>query len=168
MPVIMDARPEKDFMNTKTSNSILRYFFIVLAIGLLIPLSSCDPQLIDDEIPFVDFEDQYLNLSLPEYQSLSFTGGYYYKNDIGVRGVILYRKSLSEVVAFERNCSFQPGDACATVEVHISTLFMQDYCCNSTFNFDGVPTGGPAWRNLRQYYTRLNGSTLTITSEVVN
>ncbi|MCK6616983.1 MAG: hypothetical protein L6Q51_05005 [Cyclobacteriaceae bacterium] len=86
----------------------------------------------------------------------------------GVRGIIVHRVNASTYRAFERNCSFQPNEACATVGVHVSTLFMEDSCCGSTFNFNGDPTGGPAWRPLRQYQTILSGNELTITDEVVD
>jgi len=45
-----------------------------------------------------------------------------------------------------------------------STLFLIDTCCNSTFDFNGFPTGGPATLPLRQYKTFLNLNLLTITS----
>lgn len=72
-------------------------------------------------------------------------------------------------MAYERNCSFRPNEACATVDAHSSGLFMIDSCCNSNFSFtDGSPTGGPAWRPLNRYRTQLSGITLTITDEVIN
>lgn len=91
-----------------------------------------------------------------------------YLNDGGVRGIILYRKSNSTYIAYERNCSFHPGDACATVDVDISGLYMIDHCCNSTFCFSsGEPTGGIAWRPLRKYATMLDTNLLTITDEII-
>jgi nitrite reductase/ring-hydroxylating ferredoxin subunit len=132
-------------------------------------LSSCEPQLVDDPIPLASFTDEVMNLYLPEYSAIRTSGGYKELNSIGVRGVIIYRVSASEFRAFERNCSFQPNDACATVNVHASGLYLTDPCCGSTFSMEmGQPTGGPAWRPLRQYRTQLNGSILTISDEVVN
>lgn len=131
----------------------------------LISLSSCEPQLIDDPIPFVPFDDFEINLNLPEYFQLKTIGGSLYVNSIGVRGVIVYRKSSNEILAFERNCSYQPANACATVEVHSSSLFLEDVCCRSHFNFDGQPSGGPAWRPLRQYITEMSGSLVVITDD---
>ena len=133
---------------------------------LLLFLISCEPDLVDDPIPFQPFPD--INIVLPNHPSLSSDGGNIVINDGGVRGIILYRKNSATYLAFERNCSYKPNDACATVDVHSSTLFMQDACCNSSFSFEGIPTGGPAWRPLQQYQTSLSGSTLTITDEIVN
>jgi hypothetical protein len=54
------------------------------------------------------------------------------------------------------------------VNIDPSSLYMIDPCCNSTFDFNtGMPSGGVAWRPLRQYRTRFNGTDLTITDEVI-
>lgn len=135
-----------------------------IAFGLL---TACTRDLSDDPIPIITFADVVINLNLPEYASLRTDGGYKELNAGGVRGIILYRVNSSTYRAFERNCSFRPNEACATVNVHNSGLYMVDPCCNSNFSFEnGLPTGGPAWRPLNKYRTQLNGSTLTITDEV--
>jgi hypothetical protein len=129
-------------------------------------LEACTPDLSDASIPFQPFTQIQINLNLPDYNSLRTNGGYKYI-DGGVRGIILYHKSGSEYFAFERNCSYHPNDACATVEVHISTLYMLDPCCNSIFDFSGKPTGGVAWRPLRQYEVLVTGTDLTITDTIL-
>ncbi len=154
-------------MIIQKTNSIIRQIFSFLIVVIAATWSGCAPDLLQDEMGIEQFDDAVLNLNLPTYQSLFRDGGYVYLNDIGARGVIVYRKSASEYLAFERNCSFQSGDACSTVEVHPSTLYMIDNCCGSTFNFSGSPSGGPAFRELRQYFTSLSGSTLTITDEII-
>ncbi|MEQ9414764.1 MAG: hypothetical protein RIF39_13085 [Cyclobacteriaceae bacterium] len=148
-------------MITQISKVLLLSFF----------LFSCDPNLVDDPIPIVNFDDLVINLSFPDYIELNREGGYKDVSDLGggVRGIILYRISSTAFVAYEKNCSYTPNEACATVEVHSSGLFMIDPCCASSFNFsDGLPTGGPAWRPLRQYRTQFNGNVLTITDEIIN
>jgi hypothetical protein len=128
---------------------------------------ACTPDLSDDSIPPAVFSPLTVNLNLTEYQDLK-TKGFLEINDIGVRGVILYKVNESTYHAYEKNCSYHPNDACATVSVDASTLFMIDYCCNSTFALaTGYPTGGPAWRPLRQYETSLTSQTLTISDRVV-
>lgn len=143
------------------------------SIFFIFTLLSCEPNLVDDPIPFDEFDDVIVNLSFPAYTELNRDGGFKdissLNLDAGVRGIIIYRKSADSYLAFEKNCSYTPGQACATVEVHSSGLFMTDPCCGSSFSFiDGQPSGGPAWRPLLQYRTQLNGTTLTITDEVVN
>jgi hypothetical protein len=134
----------------------------------LIILISCNRDLSDDPIPTQPFIDIVINLSLTENFSLQTNEGSKAISG-GVRGIIIYRVNSTTFYAYERNCSFQPSGACATVDVHSSRLFMIDTCCNSSFGFaDGNPTGGPAWRPLLRYRTQLSGQTLTITDDVIN
>ena len=155
----MDKRAGKDFMITVNN-------FLKKRLLLILFLISCEPDLVDDPIPFQPFPD--INIVLPNYPALISDGGYILINNSGVRGIILYRKNSTTYLAFERNCSYKPNEACATVDIDASTLFMKDSCCGSSFDFDGKPTGGPAWRPLQQYHTSLSGNTLTITDEIVN
>ncbi|MFZ9505047.1 MAG: hypothetical protein ACO263_10795 [Cyclobacteriaceae bacterium] len=130
---------------------------------------SCNRDLYDDPIPLAFFDDIILDLSFPEFAQLRIDGGTYEINNKGVRGIIISRKSAGNYVAFERNCSLRPAEACATVEVDPSRLFFTDFCCNSSFSLqDGTPTGGPAWRPLRIYKSSFQGFVLTITSESAN
>ena len=126
-------------------------------------LQACDDEIIEDGIPVI-IVNETINLNNYQYQPLNFIGGFAYLN-AGVRGIIIYRQSLNEYIAIERNCTFQPLDECADVSVDNSTLFLIDSCCNSTFDFNGFPTGGPATLPLRQYRTILNENLLTITNE---
>lgn len=144
---------------------------IALLLFLVAYLNSCTPDLYDDPIPPVIFEDIVLPLTLPENIGLATDGGFRDLSlahpNAGVRGIIVYRKNSTAYLAFEKNCSYQPNSACATVNVHVSTFFLEDPCCASTFNWDGFPSGGPAWQPLRQYATFLNGTVLTITDDIV-
>ena len=157
-----------DQINKKVKLFIVNYQLSIALLIFLLSLTSCKPDLYDDPIPDGFFPDIKISLSLPEYTALSFDGGTL-NIDGGVRGIILYRKSSLVYIAYERNCSFHPNEACATIEVHTSKLFLIDTCCGSSFDLDeGTPTGGPAWRPLRKYRTFLNRSELTITSESLN
>jgi hypothetical protein len=136
---------------------------------LFLILMGCKSDLSDDPIPFSPFNDIAIDLSFPEFLSLNTNGGYKELNNKGVRGIIIYRLDVKNYLAYERNCSYHPNDACATVNVHSSGLYLTDPCCGSTFNFsNGNPSGGIAWRPLRQYRTQLTGTTLTIMSEIAN
>jgi hypothetical protein len=142
---------------------------IAFALTLLTQFNSCSPDLSDDEIPHVPFEDITVNLNLPAYSALATVGGFMYINSGGVKGLIVYRSAASTYVVYERNCSYSPNEACATVEVHSSTLYMHDPCCGSMFRMiDGEPNGGIAWRPLRQYVSYYNNQTLVITDEIAN
>jgi hypothetical protein len=142
-----------------------RIFFVI---GL-VALTSCEPQLVDDPIPFVTFNPVEINLSLPAFSKLRLDGGILPIDNIGVRGVYVYRVNASQYNAYERNCSYHPNEAGSTVNIHSSNLFFTDPSCKSNFTFtDGNPSGGPAWRPLRRYHTEVNGNTLTVTSDVIN
>lgn len=146
--------------------SLKKHTLLSIVLSVLL---SCQAQLSDDQIPLVPFEPIVLNIALPTYATLLSVGGYKELSSGGTRGIILYRLDVSTILAYERNCSFQPQDACATVNVHPSGLYMNDACCGSTFRFDnGNPSGGSAWRALVQYNTILIGNTLTITDQTIN
>jgi nitrite reductase/ring-hydroxylating ferredoxin subunit len=135
---------------------------------ILLCMVACTRDLSDDPIPIIPFVDVVINLNLPEYLTLQTNGGHKELSTGGVRGLIIYRASATNYIAYERNCSYHPNEACATVNVHSSGLFMVDPCCSSNFSFtDGSPTGGPAWRPLQRYRTQLSGTTLIISDEVI-
>ena len=134
---------------------------------LTVVLFGCTPDLSDDPIPFQPFPDIILNLNLPENIALKSKGNAREING-GVRGIIVYCADAGVYAAYERNCSYHPADACATVNIDNSKLFMIDPCCNSNFDFaTGMPTGGVAWRPLQEYHTSYDGFELVITDQVI-
>ncbi|HMG88727.1 MAG TPA: hypothetical protein VK589_01670 [Chryseolinea sp.] len=139
-----------------------RFGFITLCV---IAITACSPNDYDDPIPYAPFPEIVLNLNLPQYFALKTTGTTLAVSG-GVRGIIIYCKQTGGYAAYERNCSYHPNDACATVNVDASTLFLVDPCCGSTFDLaTGMPNGGLAIRPLAQYKTTFDGVILTITDE---
>ncbi|HSI91122.1 MAG TPA: hypothetical protein VK927_08395 [Adhaeribacter sp.] len=136
---------------------------ILLAGLALLLLTGCgnDNKRVD-YIPYV-YVNQTLNLTNVQYAPLRQDRGYIYLNG-GLRGIIVVRQSANQYLAFERNCTFQPYDSCATVKVDASSLFMQDPCCGSQFDLQGDVSGGPAIYPLKQYATSLSGNMLYITN----
>jgi hypothetical protein len=119
--------------------------------------------MFDNSYAQASFPPVTINLNYPQYQRLRLDGGYQYVDDVGMRGVILYRLDESTYIAYERLCSFEDD---AIVSVDGSGLFMKG--CQSTYDFsDGSPTGGPARNRLSKYRTSLEGNKLLITDEVV-
>lgn len=149
---------------TKAIKRVLKVFRTGAVVLLVF---TCTPDESDDAIPYQEFPDIVLNLSLPQNFNLRTVGNFKYI-DGGVRGIIVYKRSNDTWLAFERNCSFQPNDACATVEVDPTGFQMFDPCCSSVFTFDGNPSSGIAWRPLRQYLVRTSVNEITITDEVIN
>jgi hypothetical protein len=133
---------------------------IIQTVLIAFLLMSCETTGPEDQIPAA-IVDETINVTNQQYLSLQFVGGHVAIAG-GVRGIIIYRASQKEYRAFERNCSFEPLNACARVEVDGSGLFLIDTCCASTFSFEGFPTGGPATLPLRLYNTILQGDLLRI------
>lgn len=150
----MAERPAKDFMIT------LRRLFLAFTIAFLAACSNDNRKV--DYIPYVSVNEQ-INLTNIQYSALRQDRGFVYLNS-GLRGIIVIRKSSNSYLAFERNCPYQPADSCARVKIDASTLFLQDDCCGSQFDFDGNVIAGPANLPLKQYATVLNGNLLYISN----
>ena len=135
---------------------------LALSFLLMSITSGCEDSDDGNRIPFV-FVDETINLNNFEFLPLKTLGGFVTIN-AGVRGIIIYRESNSVYRAFEKNCSYEPQNECADVEVDQSGLFLIDPCCTSKFDFQGFPTEGPATRPLLEYDSRLSGNTLRISN----
>lgn len=106
--------------------------------------------------------DIYIYTSNPSFISISVIGGWTYVAG-GVRGVLIYRKSSTEFMAYERNCPYQSSDACATVVVDKSNIIATDTCCHSEFLLtDGSVIKAPASLPLKVYRNTFDGSVLHI------
>lgn len=144
---------------------ILMYRTIFSALFISIfAFSSCNEEAPDAIIPYA-FVNQDLNLNMIQYRDLRNIGGYIYIDPIesgGYKGIIVYHEGNGVYRAFERACTFDPRADCEPITVDESDLFMIHKCCNSTFSFNGNPTGGPASLNLLQYQTYLDGIYLKI------
>lgn len=79
---------------------IIRTSKILFLVGFLL---SCEPNLVDDPIPFQSFDNVVINLAFPEFIDLNKDGGFKDISDrAGVRGIIVYRNSPSSFSAFEK------------------------------------------------------------------
>ena len=160
----MEGKVAKDFMIILLNKISILCGWIIL----LVASSACAPNEYDDPVPYAPFPDIVLNLNLPENIGLKTTGATLAVGG-GVRGIIVYCSQPNEYIAYERNCTYHPNDACATVNVDVSKLFLVDSCCGSTFDLaTGAPTGGVAIRPLVQYKTTYDGLYLIITDERIN
>jgi len=133
---------------------------IILLLSFLVALEACQPKQEISGVPDVAVNVE-INLNSLDSAPLRLIGGYIYV-DGGVRGIILYHESDNIYRAFDRNCTYQPADPCAIVEVHSSGFYLEDTCCNSTFDFSGFPTGGPAQFPLNEYQVSISGENLFI------
>ena len=145
-----------------------RHIFQVLAlIALFMAAGACTKA---DDQPVIPYAPVNLSLNLTDQQyvnlradngavSLPVRGP---AGTGGVKGVVVVRLGVGNYLAFERNCPYRPYDACATVSLDRSRLFLRDSCCNSQFDLRGQITGGPTSRPLKQYSTSLQGNLLSV------
>jgi len=146
-------------------------FFNILIIGLIAIglLSARCKKENDDPLPYA-----IVNIRIEPnstlYINLNTVGGYEYLTaDYPSRGIIVYRISVTEFVAFERTCPHDP-DACCSVEEGCSRLIVdkggliiKDECCESTYLIlDGSNVEGPSVKPLKRYNTSFDGKTLHI------
>ncbi len=106
--------------------------------------------------------DLFIYVNNPSFINLNPVGGWVYVTG-GVRGILIYRKSTTEFMAFDRDCTYQPADACATVEVDNTNIIATNVCCGSQFSiYDGSVLHGPAKFALKSYNTTFDGNVLHI------
>ena len=133
--------------------------FILVCIFCLI-FSNCRKDE-ENSIPIVAV-DIYIYTADPSFINLNAVGGWVYITG-GVRGILVYRKSVSEFMAYDRNCTYQSNDVCATVIVDNSNIIAEDTCCNSKFSMvDGSVIQAPAALPLKAYNNTFNGTVLHI------
>jgi hypothetical protein len=103
-----------------------------------------------------------VNVNLPSYSGLQSIGGYAYVDNVGVKGLVIYRRSMDEFVAFDRMSTAIGGDTCAPIYVDPNNLLiLLDPCTESKFSlFDGSLIQGPAEWGLRGYRTIWNGANI--------
>lgn len=135
----------------------IAYRFLV--IGLLVTLGffSCKKENLHP-VPSIAFNIN-ININLPSYSGLQNIGGYAYVNNIGSKGVVVYRRSIDEFVAFDRQSTADGGLDCDGVEIdEENTLLVNDVCGTSQFSlYDGSVVNGPAVFGLRGYQTIFDG-----------
>jgi hypothetical protein len=146
----------------------MRNFVLAGASVALFGLAACGSATSTQTIPSVSFSTQ-INITNQQYQALRYDNGVVVLPASGiagggVKGLFIVRKNATTYVAFDRNCPYQPYDACSLVSLDRSKLFFQDTCCGSRFGLGGEYMSGLATRGLRSYATSLNGSLLSISN----
>lgn len=144
-----------------------RGFFVaiccVLLIGAMSSFSGCKGKDHYPEIPYVPV-NIFIDPNSTMYIELNAVGGWVYLTaDAPSRGIIVYRLSQDEFMAYERICPYDPDIINARVEVEHSGVTAIDSLCGSRFILtDGQPFKGPATLPLKQYRTAYDGNTLHI------
>ena len=100
----------------------------------------------------------------PQWIGLSSTGGWEYVGG-GSKGLIVFRISPDEFMAYERHCVYQISEECK-ISVDSSEIIAEDMeCCGSRFNlFNGSVLEGPSVLPLHAYRTHFSNGVLQITN----
>lgn len=150
------------FMNR---HIVKKLFLILLVVGAFACQKKKKQQsLANHPVPsipvnYVTYPNDPLNFKL---QAI---GGWMYVDNIGINGIIIYRKSEEEFVAIERTSSYLPDNAAARVKVQKDNFTLRDTISDSRWRiFDGTVTQGPAEWALRTYGTSYINGRLTVTN----
>ncbi|MEI6123678.1 MAG: Rieske 2Fe-2S domain-containing protein [Bacteroidota bacterium] len=112
-------------------------------------------------IPYV-YVSFYLNISSTLYFELSSVGGWVNLTG-GYHGVVVYRESADQFVAFDRACPYDWDADSSYVSVEPSGLVLKCKACGSEYIItDGSIVKGPATYPLKQYNTVFDGQTLHV------
>lgn len=131
-------------------------------IGLILILFSCSKDK-GDRIP-----EAYVNyqITLQEFDIKSTNGLLIVNkgNNTGVAGLIIYRRTNNDYVAYDRCSSVNPQQRCAVVPDD-PNLTATDPCSGAKFSlYDGSPVKAPAKRPLKEYQVIITNFTLTVTN----
>lgn len=134
----------------------MRIALALVMVFLTLSSSSCRQRL--HPVPDIPFNFN-IDINLPTYAALQSIGNHVYVDNIGVKGVVVYRRSMDEFVAFDRMSTAAGGDTCQPLFVDPDNLLiLLDPCTPSTFSlFDGSLITGPAEWGLRAYRVMFNG-----------
>lgn len=133
----------------------------LLLITLLLPVGACHKTQEHETIPNVAV-DIYIDVNSTLYLQLNTVGGWVYLTG-GYKGILVYRISDAEFVAYDRTCPYDPHVAESRLEMDLGNLTVLDTVCESRFVIiDGSVIEGPATLPMKQYRTDFDGNILHI------
>ncbi|RFC55478.1 Rieske (2Fe-2S) protein [Brumimicrobium aurantiacum] len=133
---------------------IYKYIFLIVVVLFL----GCNKNS-NHPVPYYSF-DENVNLTLPAYSPLQGVGGWAYVSSIGSKGVVVYRQSMNNFVAFDRHSPANGSLECETgLEVDEDNfLILNDPCSDAQFSlYDGSIIGGDTEWGLRSYMVEYYG-----------
>lgn len=137
-----------------------KIFIIITILPLFLLFNRCGDK--DWEyVPnvYVNFN---IDISSGQYAELQLIGGWVYVTG-GYRGIILYRKSFDEMMAYDRTSTYKPETEGNKVFVDDNGLIAEDTASGSKFLLlDGSVLEGPASVPLKQYRTTFTGTSLHV------
>ncbi|MCD6112353.1 MAG: hypothetical protein J7J86_03690 [Bacteroidales bacterium] len=113
-------------------------------------------------VPYV-YVNFYIEPNSLQYENINTIGNSIYVTG-GNKGIIIYRKSTDEFMAFDRTCTYDPDEPESIIEImEQGTPIGIDSLCGSKFLLlDGMPFEGPATIPLLQYRTNFDGIRLHV------
>lgn len=145
-----------------------KLIYLFLGIMILFGLLSTRCAKEDDPLPWA-VVNIHIEPNSTLYINLNTVGGYEYLTaNYPSRGIIVYRISTNDFMAFERTCPHDPDaccdeDGCARLIVEPDGIIIKDECCESQYLIlDGSNVTGPSVKPLKQYRTAYDGKTLHI------
>ncbi len=138
--------------------------FILLISVLALSLGSCKKSTDNNQnIPNVPVNFT-IQLSLPAYTNLNSPGGSVEIPGVGYKGIVVYRMSIDNFVAFDMACSYDPLVSEAICHIDSSGIIMVDSHCGSKFGLTsgGSVVKGPATGPLKPYNVTADFSTNTL------
>ena len=148
-------------MKRKLRDSHVRVvLFLILAAALFY---SCKKEEQQPDIPYV-----YVNFSLnpnsTQYFHLNAVNGWETVFG-GYNGILIFRKSINEFMAFERACPYDPLVKGAQIRVDTSSVTCYCPICGSKYILtDGSPYDGPSHWPLKPYTAIYDGNILYISN----
>lgn len=153
----------------KISNTLITVSLSLILV--IIILSSCNKDNGDRQpLPPMNIT---INPNSTIYQELNIVGGWRYLGEEDgaeppSRGVIVYRLSTDQFLAFERTPPFKPDSCCNSAKTSCTKLivdypFINDTCTVSKYMIlDGSSVSGPSSMSLSMYVTEYYGDLLFI------
>jgi hypothetical protein len=146
-----------------TFSARINFHLLFYTLIVFLVITGCSKEENRNEIPVVAVSF-VIDPNSTEYLDLNGVGGWVTVTG-GYRGIIIYRKSISEFMAFERACPYDWEVTDARVDVEASGLTAACPSCNSKYILlDGTPYEGPTHYPLKQYQTQFDGTLLYVSN----
>ena len=151
----------KAYRLLRSQKNIVKIAFIFCALFF-----GCKKKTAQDNIPYQNV-NTVIYINDPLNFKLQVVGGWLYYNNIGVNGIIVYRKTTinqNDFIALERTSTFLPNNPAARVKVEFDNFTLTDTISGSKWQIiDGSAIKGPASLPLKTYNTNYDGNTGALT-----
>ena len=139
--------------------------FLFLA-GFLLLISCQDDSNLNKSPFLVDIGFQFdINLNLPQYSALGFSGNFVVVNNQGLRGFVVYTPGNNRYFAYDLADPNRPLDECSRMEV--SNLTATSPCAQVTNEYSiltGQPASGDLPYGMKAYRVERQGNIIRVSN----